>query len=100
MLRGKQAIMWNGIGLALCCIQVAFSLRKARGGSANYYERDVYAMTRRTHASYALAGVLFAVLFVLAYFTNAIPTIPLLAAYALVFIFYFSSFARGFSDEE
>ena len=100
MLRGKQAIMWNGIGLALCCIQVAFSLRKARGGAVNYYERDVYAMTRRTHASYALASVLFALLFVLGYFTDAVPTIPLLAAYALVFIFYFSSFARGFSDEE
>ena len=81
-------------------IQIAFALRKKRGGAANYYERDVYAMTRRTHASYALASVLFAVLFVLGYFSAAVPTIPLLAAYALVFIFYFSSFARGFSDEE
>ena len=96
----KHTNMWDGIGLALCCIQIAFALGKARGGAANYYERDVYAMTRRTHASYALASALFAVLFVLGYFSTAVPTIPLLAAYALVFIFYFSSFARGFSDEE
>jgi hypothetical protein len=29
-----------------------------------------------------------------------LPIVPLLAAYALVFVFYLSSFARGFSDEE
>jgi len=92
--------MWNGIGLALCCIQLAFALWRSRSRTANYYERDVYAMTRRTHASYALASALFGALFVAGYFSAAVPAVPLLAAYALIFIFYFSSFARGFSDEE
>jgi hypothetical protein len=92
--------MWNGIGLALCCMLIAFAAWKAKSGSANYYERDVYMMTLRTHSTYALVSAAFAGLFALGYFYSIVPTIPLLAAYALIFIFYFSSFARGFSDEE
>lgn len=92
--------MWNGIGLALCCILIAFAVWKAKSGSANYYERDVYMMTLRTHSTYALVSAAFAGLFALGYFYSVMPTVPLLAAYALIFIFYFSSFARGFSDEE
>ena len=92
--------MWNGIGLALCCILIGFALWKTKSAQANYYERDVYAMTVRTHSAYALLSTVFAAVFVLAYFYGGIPVIPLLAAYALVFVFYFSSFARGFSDEE
>lgn len=92
--------MWNGIGLALCCILIAFALWKTKSGGANYYEQDVYAMTIRTHSAYAFISTAFAGLFLAAYFISGVPVIPLLAAYALVFVFYFSSFARGFSDEE
>jgi uncharacterized membrane protein YphA (DoxX/SURF4 family) len=57
-------------------------------------------MTARTHRAYAGLSALFAVLFIAGFFTRVVPAIPLLGAYALVFIFYVSSFARGFSDEE
>lgn len=92
--------MWSGMGLALCCILLAVAGWKSRGGSANYYERDVYMMSSRTHRAYALVSVAFACLFALSYAYGAIPVIPLLGAYTLVFIFYFSSFARGFSDQD
>lgn len=92
--------MWSAIGLGLCAILVSVALLKSRRASGSYYEREVYGMTTRTHRAYASLSAIFATLFGLAFFSTAIPVVPLLAAYALVFIFYFSSFARGFSDEE
>jgi hypothetical protein len=92
--------MWNGVGLALCCTVIWVALRKSKRGGGSYYASEVYGMTRRTHLAYATLSTCFAALFIAAFFTGALPAVPLLAAYALVFIFYFSSFARGFSDEE
>jgi hypothetical protein len=56
-------------------------------------------MTASTHVRYAAVSLLFAALFALALFVAFIPVFALLAVYTLVAIFYFSSFARGFSDE-
>ena len=92
--------MWNAIGLALCCIVIAVSLMKSKRVDGGYYAGEVYGMTARTHRAYAGLSALFAALFLLAFFTTLVPTVPVLGAYALVFIFYFSSFARGFTDEE
>lgn len=92
--------MWTAIGLALCCIVIVVSLTKSKRVDGSYYASEVYGMTTRTHRAYAGLSALFAALFVAAFFTPLVPAVPLLAAYALVFIFYFSSFARGFSDEE
>lgn len=93
-------MMWSGVGLFLCCVAgiTAFVKSKRTGGS--YYAREVYGMTARTHRAYLAISAAFAALFVVALFARAVPAVPLLGAYALVFIFYFSSFARGFSDEE
>lgn len=92
--------MWSAVGLILCAILLAIALWKSRRATGSYYEREVYGMTPRTHRAYVSLSLLFAGAFAAAYFTAVIPVVPLLAAYALVFIFYFSSFARGFSDEE
>ncbi|HEY9180766.1 MAG TPA: hypothetical protein VIO32_08595 [Candidatus Baltobacteraceae bacterium] len=92
--------MWNAIGVALCCIVAAVASVKSNRAGAGYYAAEVYGMTARTHHAYAALSMLFAALFVIGFFVAAIPAIPLLGAYALIFIFYFSSFARGFSDEE
>lgn len=91
--------MWSGVGLALCVILIAVAALKSKRGRGSFYEREVYGMTRRTHGAYATLSAFFALAFIAAFFVR-LPTVPLLAAYALIFIFYFSSFARGFSDEE
>lgn len=92
--------MWSGVGLVLCVIVIAVALVKSRRTSGSYYESEVYGMTARTHRAYASLSALFAAAFAASLFVSVIPAVPLLAAYALIFIFYFSSFARGFSDEE
>jgi hypothetical protein len=56
-------------------------------------------MTPQSHQRYAAVSLLFAALFIAAYFVPFVPAVALLAVYVLVAIFYFSSFARGFSDE-
>jgi hypothetical protein len=93
--------MWSGVGLALCAFVIAIALAKGKRTSGGYYASDVYGMSARTHAAYALVSVVFAALFIagLAH-ASAVPTVPLLALYVLIFVFYVSSFARGFSDEE
>lgn len=92
--------MWSGAGLALCCIVFAVAALRSKRGGGSYYEREVYGMTPRTHRAYMTLSLLFAAAFAGSYFASGVPVIPLLGAYALIFIFYFSSFARGFSDEE
>ena len=88
------------MGLVLCAIVIAVAFLKSRRADGSYYEREVYGMTARTHRAYAWLSALFAAVFAVAFFLSFIPVVPLLGAYALIFIFYFSSFARGFSDEE
>lgn len=92
--------MWSGVGLVLCAIVIAVALLKSRRGNGSYYEHEVYGMTARTHRAYASLSALFAAAFAASFLVSVIPAVPLLGAYALIFIFYFSSFARGFSDEE
>jgi hypothetical protein len=85
--------------LVLALAVGAFALWRSRLVSTNYYETHVYGMTPQSHRRYAAVSLLFAALFAAAYFVSFIPLVPLLALYVLVAIFYFSSFARGFSDE-
>ncbi|HKU66667.1 MAG TPA: hypothetical protein VJP85_02725 [Candidatus Baltobacteraceae bacterium] len=92
--------MWSAAGIVLCAIVTAVAAVRSKRGNAGYYEGEVYGMTARTHRVYIVLSAIFGALFAAAYFASGIPVIPLLGAYALVFIFYFSSFARGFSDEE
>jgi hypothetical protein len=85
--------------LVFSLVVAAFALWRSRSVATNYYETHVYGMTAQTHVRYAAVSLLFAVVFALAFFTAFVPVLPLLAVYTLVAIFYFSSFARGFSDE-
>jgi len=92
--------MWAGLGLALSLFTALFAWRRSSRAAGNYYAADIYGMTALTHRRYAAISVGCAAAFAAGIFTAAIPTVPLLAAYALLAIFYFSSFARGFSDED
>ena len=92
--------LWAVCGVTLSLGTAAFAIWRAAGGTANYYAGGVYGMTRRSHAGYALAGFTLAASFLLSLLWPAIPVIALLAAAVLLAIFYFTSFLRGFSDEE
>lgn len=86
-------------GLVLALFVTAFATWRSRLVSTNYYETHIYGMTVQSHRRYAAVSLLFAVVFALSYMAAWVPVVPLLAVYVLVAIFYFSSFARGFSDE-
>jgi hypothetical protein len=91
--------MYAGIGVALSCITVAFALLRARA-PASFYASGVYNMTAQSHRTFAIISIAFAFAFLVAYALPQVIAVTLLAAYALVLIFYFSSFARGFSGED
>ena len=72
-----------------------------RRRGSGHYGNQVYHVTARTHARFGLSGLLFAVAFaVLAIAHSTAFTFVLLAALVLVGVFYATSFARGFSDED
>lgn len=86
-------------GLAAAAFLSVFALWRSTR-PANYYASHVYGMTAAVHRRYAALGALFIAVFACALRFDFIPVVPLLGAFTLLFIFYFSSFARGFSDEE
>jgi hypothetical protein len=93
-------MVWDTVGLILSLLTGGAAIWRARRVSTNYYEAGVYAMTPALHRRYAVISFVFAGLFALAYFKAFVPVVPLLAAAVLVSIFYFTSFLRGFSEEE
>lgn len=88
---------WIGFSLAVALATVAWYRSRASG---SYYDADVYAMTGRTHRAYAVAGLAFALFFVV---TLALhwdgAGIAGLTAYAVVAIFYATSYLQGASDD-
>lgn len=91
---------WGIAGLGLSAITCAVAAWHAGAGSQGYYESGVYGMTRRTHGWYAAVSLGLAALFAVSYFRTVVPPVPLLAVAVLVAIFYFTSFLRGFVDQD
>ncbi|HKU82148.1 MAG TPA: hypothetical protein VJP76_08265 [Candidatus Tumulicola sp.] len=92
--------MWSSIGIALAVALAAIAWRRSRvpGG---YYDAGVYAMTARIHRAYAIAGLAFALFFSAALALHRDGAgIAGLAAYAVVAIFYATSFLQGASDDD
>lgn len=87
-------------GLVLSLFVAIFAAFKSRRAATNYYAANVYGMTPHSHRVYAAVSAVFAGLFAYSLAAPWVPAVPLLAVFVLIFIFYFSSFARGFSDEE
>ena len=91
---------WGGLALALLGTALGFSLARRPEGRAGYYERSVYHLTPLAHRRFAALSAAFALAFAVALALPAVPVGWLLALYAFVFIFYATSFARGFSGED
>jgi hypothetical protein len=91
--------MWSVIGLIIALVVAATAWRCSRS-SGGFYDRDVYAMDAHSHRRYALVSLAFAAYFAVAYVARgATAGIAGLALYALIAVFYATSFLRGASDE-
>lgn len=87
-----------GLVLALT-VAVAAALRSRRAGG--YYASGWYGMSAATHRRYAVVSLAFAAFFAAAAVLRyAAAGIDALALYALIAVFYATSFLRGASDRE
>jgi hypothetical protein len=85
-----------GLVLSFGIAAVAWRRSRTRGG---FYDREVYGMNRTTHATYGAIGLGFAIFFALALWLRLVSAgIAALALYAVIAVFYLSSFVRGASD--
>jgi hypothetical protein len=93
-------MIWSLAGLVLAFgIAVAALYRsRARGG---FYDTQVYGMTSASHRRYALVSLAFAAYFVCTVAWHLETAgIAGLALYALIAVFYATSFLRGFADDD
>ncbi len=93
--------MWSWIGLlfALALALVAAAASK-REGAPGAHDAGVYGMTSRSHARFAYLSMAFAAFFAAGTLWPALPSVPILGAFALAATLYLSSFARGFADDD
>ncbi|MBV8149478.1 MAG: hypothetical protein JO092_10335 [Candidatus Eremiobacteraeota bacterium] len=90
--------MWSLLGLSLALF-VAIAAWRRSVTRAGYFEREFYGMLPKTHRRYAITSLAFALYFGLSYALHAdFAGIAGLTAYALVAVFYGTSFARGAAD--
>lgn len=90
--------MWAWIGIVVAALGGLVALRNARGPVRSFYAAEVYGMSRRSHARFALLSGAFVAAFAAALFLPMLPPIPILAVYTLLLVLYGASFARGFSE--
>jgi uncharacterized membrane protein (DUF4010 family) len=86
-----------GVGLSVAAALIA---RKQARGPATAYAAGVYHMTARAHRNFMLMSLVFAAGFAWTWRFPQTVAIVLLGLYTFLLIFYFSSFARGFSGED
>jgi hypothetical protein len=91
--------MWSVVGLTLALLVAAIAWRSSRA-PGGFYAREVYAMDPATHRRYAVVSLAFALYFGIAYaLRRETAGIAGLTLYALIAVFYATSFLRGASDE-
>jgi hypothetical protein len=86
-------MLWSLAGLAIALVVAAAALRCSRS-PGGFYDRDTYGMSASMHS--LVFALFFAASSLLRLETAGIAG---LALYALIAIFYASSFLRGASDE-
>ena len=91
--------MWSAVGLILALVVGAFAWRSSRA-PGGFYVREIYTMDSKAHRRYAFLSLAFAVYFAIAYALHREAAgIAGLTLYALIAVFYLTSFLRGASDE-
>jgi hypothetical protein len=92
--------VWSlaGLTLSLAMLLLAWHRSRRAGG---YYDAQVYGMTARTHRAFAFVASAFAAYFAAALvLRNEAAGIVGMGLYAVVAIFYGTSFLRGASEDE
>jgi hypothetical protein len=88
----------GGVILALAVGTVAWQRSRSTGG---FYDREVYGMAPAAHRRYALVSLGFATFFVVAYgLRSSAAGLAGLALYALIAVFYATSFLQGAPDRD
>ena len=91
-------MLYNAVGgaLALGIAALAWSRSRRRGG---FYDAHVYGMHARVHRTYAVVSLIFGLLFAaLATMHQETAGVATLGVFALVAVFYASSFLQGARD--
>jgi hypothetical protein len=94
-----ERMIWSlaGLVVALAVAAAAWRYSLTPGG---FYDRETYAMSSSTHRRYATASLAFASYFAATYaFRLETAGIAGLALYALIAVFYATSFLQGAPDE-
>ena len=93
-------MIWSLTGLVCAVVVAAIAWRRSRA-PGGFYDREVYAMDAAMHRRYAAVSALFAAYFAT---TSALRLgaagIAGLALYALIAVFYVTSFAQGAADRD
>lgn len=97
-MHDRTGVFYTLLGLTLSIAGTLLAFTRAHF-TRSFYAEGVYHMTSRSHRRFAAASAAFGAGFIAALRWPAI-SIPLLAVYTLSLVFYLSSFARGFSDED
>jgi hypothetical protein len=87
------------VGLALSLGVAAFAWQRSRSGG--FYDREVYGMHAAVHRRFAIASLVFAAYFAAIYAMRS-PSAGIagLALYALIAVFYATSFLQGAHDPD
>ncbi len=92
-------MIWSLIGLILALAVAAAASRCSRS-TGGFYDRETYGMDPSSHRRYAALSLAFAVYFAVTYAGGLGPAgIAGLALYAVIALFYATSFLQGASDE-
>jgi hypothetical protein len=91
--------VWSVVGIALALAVAAAALRCSRS-PGGFYDRTIYGMDAGAHRRYFWTSLAFAAYFAVTY-VRGLETAGIvgLALYALIAVFYATSFLRGASDE-
>jgi hypothetical protein len=89
---------WSLAGAALALVVAAVAWRRSRS-TGGFHDRETYGMGARAHRRYAAIGLAFAAFFVATYLARAETAgVYGLALYALIAVFYATSFLQGAPD--
>ena len=85
---------------ALLAAAVAIAAWRRSRGASGYYDGMVYGMDATAHRRYCGVSLAFLMLFAVALALHwAAAGVIVLAAYAIIAVFYVASFLRGASDD-